>query len=117
MPPPSTARRIRRRRNPASGLRRDEPGPYGEPDEPRKVVDAELRHQPAAVGLDGLGADAEDDGDFLRPLALGEKPQHVLFTAAELILVDLRAAQFACDIAPDHGGAHERLATQGGPDR
>src|SRR6185503_9772206 len=48
----------------------------GEAHQPRHVADAELFHQPRAVGLDGLLRERQTLGDLRPGVALGEKLQH-----------------------------------------
>src|SRR5262245_42222583 len=54
----------------STGSRRHEPLTDRVTDQARRLVNPELRHDPAAMRLGGLGADAERAGDLLRRLSL-----------------------------------------------
>nr|WP_295584643.1 hypothetical protein [uncultured Lamprocystis sp.] len=55
-------------------------------------VDPQRHHDPGAVGLHRLGADARSFGDLFGTPTLGHEPQHLALTLGQQRLVQIRAA-------------------------
>src|SRR5438270_4282610 len=63
----------------------DQPVANGETNEVCEVAYFELRHDAAAVGVDGAGFHADGGGDLLARAALDDELQHLAFARAEAI--------------------------------
>src|SRR2546427_1138090 len=75
------------------------------PDDAGGVWRVELLHDPCPVGLNGLGADAEDLGDLLRRVALGDELQDLALPGRQRVRGQRRLRQVRL-----HQGARDARA-------
>src|SRR5262245_47923518 len=78
-------------------LRLDDPLADRVADEARRLVDPELAHQPGAMELRRLDADAQDLRDLLRRLALRDQLEDLLLARGQRLLGSAPPAQRGLD--------------------
>ena len=66
---------------------------YRIPDESHRVTDAELPADAAVVGVHGLSANAETEGDLLVAEALGDESKDLSFAGGETMVPVVTAAE------------------------